>query len=212
MSSVSTARHVSMPRMARLVFGALLALTLVPGIATAQTTKSEVVYAAAELNLRKGPGSGDAVVAIVPLGAELRRTGGAVTNDYAPVTYNGVTGWVVALGVVATPAEVPTTQELSSAPAPVTAPAPVAAPVEASAPAPVTATPSLYSSNVRYTLEPLMLRAAPDVAAEPLAGMPQGEMVTLTREGAENGYVTVDYGGLQGWAYADFLTEVAPAA
>ena len=212
MSRLSTARHLAMPRMARLLLGALLALSLAPGIAIAQTTKDEVVYAAAELNLRKGPGSGDAVVAIVPLGAELRRTGGAVTNDYAPVTYNGVTGWVVALGVVTTPEEVPTTQELSSAPAPVSDPAPVTAPLESPASAPVSTAPSLYTSNVRYTLEPLMLRAAPAVDAEPLAGMPQGEMVTLTREGAENGYVTVDYGGLQGWAYADFLTEVAPAA
>lgn len=216
MFSVSAARHVVVPRMARILVVAILALTLFPSLSAAQTTKDEVIYAAAELNLRKGPGSGDAVVAIVPLGAELRRTGGAVTNDYAPVTYNGRTGWVVALGVVATPQEVPTTRELVTDPAPVADPAlvvaPVAAPVAAPAPAPVSTSPSLFSSNVRYTLEPLMLRSAPGIDAEPLAGMPEGEMVTLTREGAENGYVTVDYGGLHGWAYADFLSEVAPAA
>jgi hypothetical protein len=37
--------------------------------------------------------------------------------------------------------------------------------------------------------------------------MPEGAAVTLTREGSENGYVTVDYGGAQGWAYADLLGE-----
>jgi hypothetical protein len=41
--------------------------------------------------------------------------------------------------------------------------------------------------------------------------MPEGSLVTLTREGWENGYVTVDYGGAQGWAYADLLAEPAEA-
>jgi micrococcal nuclease len=43
--------------------------------------------------------------------------------------------------------------------------------------------------------------------AEPILVIPHGEVVTLTREGAENGYVTVDYGGVRGWAYADLLGE-----
>ncbi len=70
----------------------------------------------------------------------------------------------------------------------------------------------LANSNDRVTLEPLMLRAGPTEDAEVLAGMPQGSIVTLTREGAENGYVTVDYGGLEGWAYADLLGEDLGAA
>jgi hypothetical protein len=37
--------------------------------------------------------------------------------------------------------------------------------------------------------------------------MPLGEVVMLTWEGAENGFVTVDYGGVRGWAYADLLGE-----
>jgi hypothetical protein len=41
--------------------------------------------------------------------------------------------------------------------------------------------------------------------AEPILVIPHGGVVTLTREGAENGYVTVDYGGVRGWAYADLL-------
>jgi hypothetical protein len=52
-----------------------------------------------------------------------------------------------------------------------------------------------------------MLRDGPSLDAEPLTGMPEGAVVTLTQVGAENGYVTVDYDGLQGWAYADLLGE-----
>jgi uncharacterized protein YraI len=53
-----------------------------------------------------------------------------------------------------------------------------------------------------------MLRTGPNTSAEPIAGMPEGSLVTLTREGYENGYVTVDYGGARGWAYADFLASL----
>jgi uncharacterized protein YraI len=173
---------------------ALLALFLAPALTMAQTTTQPVAYAVTELNMRKGPSLDDAVLAFVPLGAEVRRAAGQVTNDYAPVTYNGMTGWVVALGLVASPDLVDTVEPVVAA-----EPAPVAAPEPSS--------PPLSSSNDRVTLTPLMLRAGPAADAEVLAGMPEGSIVTLTREGAENGYVTVDYGGLEGWAYADLLGE-----
>ena len=174
----------------RAVFAvAISVLLLSPGFGDAQarSTNDPVVYASSELNLRKGPNTSDAVLSIVPLGAEMLKGAGATTNDYAQVTYNGVTGWVVALGLVGT------VEDVTAASGP--------------DPAPVASAPSLYSSDVRYALTPLMLRSGPDVAAEPLTGMPEGSVVTLTREGAENGYVTVDYGGTQGWAYADLLGE-----
>jgi uncharacterized protein YgiM (DUF1202 family) len=170
-----------------------LVVALTPTLTIAQTTTQPVVYAVTELNLRKGPSIDDAVLAFVPLGAEVQRATGQVTNDYAPVTYNGMTGWVVALGLVASPDLVD----------PVTAD-----PVEPV----VAAEPTFSSSNDRVTLEPLMLRAGPTEDAEVLAGMPAGSIVTLTSEGAENGYVTVDYGGLVGWAYADLLGEDLAAA
>ena len=172
---------------------ALLILVYAPALSAAQTTVDPVAYAVTELNLRKGPGLNDAVIAFVPLGAEVRRAPGQETNEYAPVTYNGLTGWVVALGLVATPELVDTVEtiELVSGPDP----------------APETSSPSLSSSDDRVTLTPLMLRGGPASDAGVLAGMPEGSIVTLTREGAENGYVTVDYGGLQGWAYADLLGE-----
>jgi uncharacterized protein YraI len=175
-----------------LVTGAvLLAIVATPSLSVAQTTTEPTVYAVSDLNLRKGPGSNDAIFAVVPLGAELQRRDGEVTNEYAPVTYNGISGWVVDLGLVATPEEV----ELANA-----AEAPVEEPLE------------LFGNNVRVTLTPLMLRSGPDLEAEPITGMPEGSVVTLTREGWENGYVTVDYGGALGWAYADLLGEPATAS
>ena len=188
-------RPGTMPRTCIALTVALLVAVLAPTLTMAQTTAYPVAYAITELNLRKGPSIDDAVLAFVPLGAEVRRAPGQVTNGYAPVTYNGLTGWVVALGLVATPELVDTVEA-----APVTT---------VSAPAPVAeeSSSSLSSSNDRVTLSPLMLRAGPTADAEVLAGMPEGSIVTLTREGAENGYVTVDYGGQRGWAYADLLGE-----
>lgn len=165
---------------------ALVGMAASPALSVAQTTAKPAAYAVSDLNLRKGPGSSDAIFTVVPLGGEVQRRAGEVTNDYAPVTYNGITGWVVDLGLVATPEEV----ELANAPQ-----SPTETPLE------------LFGSDVRVTLTPLMLRGAPDMSAEPIAGMPEGSVVTLTQEGWENGYVTVDYGGAQGWAYADLLGE-----
>ena len=57
------------------------------------------------------------------------------------------------------------------------------------------------------TLTPLMLRSGPTADAEPIQVLPEGARVTLTREGAENGYVTVDYDGATGWVYADLIAR-----
>jgi uncharacterized protein YraI len=162
----------------------LFALVLTPGMSVAQTTDEWTAYTASDLNLRKGPGGSDAIFAVIPVGTRVERVNGTITNDYAPVTYNGITGWVFNGGLVATPEEV----ELANASA-----------------APTDNELELFGNNLRVTLEPLMLRSGPDVEAEPILGMPQGSEVTLTQEGYENGYVTVDYGGEQGWAYADLL-------
>lgn len=186
-----THHHRNAPPATRLALGAfLLALSLSPLPTLAQSTtppastSQATVYASTDLNMRKGPGSNDAIIATVPLGADVTPVSGvAVTNDYRRVTYNGVTGWVVALGLVDSREEV-------------------------DAPASEGSTPlSTYNADVRLTLTPLMLRSGPDIEAAPITGMPEGSVVTLTREGAENGYVTVDYGGTKGWAYADLLAR-----
>ncbi|MGH2616097.1 MAG: SH3 domain-containing protein, partial [Thermomicrobiales bacterium] len=170
-SSGARRRSVSRTRVA--LATAALAVILTPSLSAAQTTTTTtadpVVFASSALNLRKGPGSDDAILTVVPLGGELLRGSGAVTNDYAPVTYDGVTGWVVAGGLVATQ------EEVTAATGP--------------DPAPEATDASLFSGDVRYTLRPLMLRGGPSLDAEALTGMPEGAVVTLTQEGAENGYV-----------------------
>ena len=121
----------------------------------------------------------------VPRGSLLVREAGPETNRYVPVSYGGVSGWVIADSIV--PAPETETYATTSGPtvSPSTSPA--------------------TNSSARVTLAPLMLRSAPAMEAEPILVIPHGGAVTLTREGAENGYVTVDYGGVTGWAYADLL-------
>jgi uncharacterized protein YgiM (DUF1202 family) len=166
----------------------LLALNPVAGSAQTQSCTNCTLYAITELNLRQQPSLDAAVLRFIPMGAAVHRTSGAVTNGYAPVTYDGVSGWAVALGLVATPAEVTATAAPSpSAPAP--APAPAA------------------TSEIRVTLTPLMLRSGPTADAEPVLVIPEGALLTLTREGAENGYVTADYDGVTGWVYADLIAR-----
>jgi uncharacterized protein YgiM (DUF1202 family) len=168
----------------------LVALNPAAGSAQSQSCTNCTLYAFTELNLRQQPSLDAAVLRFIPMGAPVHRTSGAVTNGYAPVTYDGVSGWAVALGLVATPEEV----EAATVPS-----APAPAPVPASAPA--------ATSEIRVTLAPLMLRSGSAVDAEPILIIPEGGLLTLTREGAENGYVTVDYDGATGWVYADLIAK-----
>lgn len=165
----------------------LLTTILLPAGIAAQTCTNCELYAEEELNLRQEPSLEAAVLRFIPAGAAVQRTEEAEVNGYAPVVYDGVPGWAVTLGLAATPEE--------------------AAAVGAAAPVEITtdAVPVIADENSRYTLSPLLLRSGPDPAAEPVLTMPEGASVTLTREGAENGYVTVDYEGALGWAYADLL-------
>lgn len=156
---------------------------------TPAVAPANLVYAATDLNLRKGPGEGDAIFATIPFGTTLERREGGLVNDYIPVRYEGIDGWVFSLGVVSTPQDLP-----------------AAAPTDGAGDGSFVA---FDGSLERVTISPIMLRAEPSLDAETLTGMPEGSVVYLTQEGYENGYITVDYGGLQGWAYADFLAEPA---
>jgi uncharacterized protein YgiM (DUF1202 family) len=155
--------------------------------ARAQSCTNCVVAAGVPLNLLQEPRLEATVLQTIPQGTLLMRGAGPETNRLVPVTYGGVSGWVIADGIFPAPKSI-----AAYAPTASTAP-----------PASTTTT----SSNARVTLAPLMLRSAPAMEAEPILVIPLGGVVTLTREGAENGYVTVDYGGVRGWAYADLLGE-----
>jgi uncharacterized protein YraI len=170
-----------------LTFTQVVTITPTNAQETGSVAPANLVYAANDLNLRKGPGESDVIFTTIPYGAELERRAGGLVNDYIPVRYQGIDGWVFALGVVATPQALP-------------APSPDAGSGDDSFVA-------FDGSLQRVTISPLLLRAEPSLDAETLAGMPEGSVVYLTQEGYENGFITVDYGGLQGWAYAEFLAE-----
>ena len=175
--------------MAFTVMLVLVALNPAAGSAQTQSCTNCTLYAITELNLRQEPSLDGAVLRFIPALAPVHRGTGAVTNGYAPVTYDGVSGWAVALGLVAT------REEAATATVPTTAPAP----------APATA-PAATGEN-RVTLSPLVLRSGPGVDAEPILVIPEGGRLTLTREGAADGYVTVDYDGETGWVYADLIAR-----
>jgi uncharacterized protein YgiM (DUF1202 family) len=191
-SSIQRRRTVTQVLMAFTMMLLLVALNPAAGSAQSQSCTNCTLYARTELNLRQGPSLDAAVLRFIPAGAPVHRTTGAESNGYAPVTYDGVSGWAVALGLVATP------EEIDAVPAPAT-----------TAPAPATTAPAapVTSSETRVTLSPLMLRSGPTVDDEPILVIPEGASLTLTREGAENGYVTADYDGVTGWVYADLIAR-----
>src|SRR5215204_3981291 len=174
----------------------LLLLALNPAAGSAQSWTNCTLYARTELNLRQEPSLDAAVLRFIPAGAPVHRTTGAESNGYAPVTYDGVSGWAVALGFVATPAEI----DAAAAPS---APAPATSSTSTSTS--TSTTTSTTTSETRFTLAPLMLRSGPAVDDEPVLVIPEGARLTLTQQGAENGYVTVDYDGVTGWVYADLI-------
>jgi uncharacterized protein YraI len=179
----SSARRVAV--LAALV----LPLVLTPTTGVAQECSDCVVSAATELNLRENPSLEAAALRIVPEGRSLQQVAGNETNGYVPVSYDGVSGWVIAEGLVPSPEEA----GVGAATAPPSGP-------------------TTTSADGRVILAPLLLRSGPSTEAEPILEMPEGAAVTLTREGAENGYVTVDFDGVIGWAYAEFLGEPSAAA
>jgi uncharacterized protein YraI len=178
----------SVARRVAVLTALLLPLVLTPISSLAQECTDCVVAAATELNLRQDPSLEAPVLRIVPEGTALQQSAGTETNGYVPVSYDGVSGWVIADGLAPSPEEA----GVGAATAPPSAPT--------------------TSPDARVALAPLLLRSGPSIEAEPILEMPEGAVVTLTREGAENGYVTVDFDGVIGWAYADFLAELSEAA
>jgi uncharacterized protein YraI len=175
------------------VFGAMvLTLGLSPPAARAQECTDCLVAAAVDLNVLARPVLEAEVLGIVPQGGLLVRRAGPETNRLVPVTVDGVSGWVIADGLMADPVA-------------------IGIAVPATDPSVATAQ-TAVDPDARVTLAPLMLRSAPTIDTEPILVIPEGDVVTLTWQGSENGFVTVDYGGVHGWAYADLLAETTDPA
>jgi uncharacterized protein YraI len=185
-----------------------------------------------DLNLRKGPNLGDAVLLVIPAGSTVLRAVSGDTNGYAPVTYGGVAGWaatayLVGGGFDGGLAELTVTADLNLRAGPSLGDA-----VLRVMPAGSTVLRGDQVVNgfrlvtfqgttgwafeeylaggddgpsgaTRVTLVSLNLRAAPSLSAGVILVMPPGSSVTLLRTDGAEGFVQVDYAGTVGWAYAD---------
>src|SRR5215207_5421082 len=105
------------------VLGALaLSVIQTPPAARAQTCTNCVV-AGVDLNLLQEPRLEAVVLRVIPRGSLLRRDAGPETNRLVPVTFGGVSGWVIADGIFPAPKSVAgyaTTTGPTAAPVPST--------------------------------------------------------------------------------------------
>ncbi len=160
---------------ASLVLASLVALTL------PQTALAAPAVTTTDLNLRDGPSLGAPVLLVMPEGAAVEITG-AADAGFAPMTYNGATGWA-------------SVDFLSSS----------------TSPSDGADGGSSGGTGSASTTTDLNLRAGPSTGDGVLAVMPPGAPVSLTGEAA-NGFARVSYNGLLGWAFADYLSSGGPAA
>jgi uncharacterized protein YraI len=132
------------------------------------------------LNLRAGPSTGDAVLAVMPAGATVTLTGNS-QNGFLSVSYNGTAGWAFADYL----------DTGSGAPAPNPTPSP-------------SPSPSPGGSGTATVTTALNLRSQASTNSQVLAVMPAGATVPLTGS-SQSGFLSVRYDGIDGWAYADYL-------
>lgn len=160
------------------------------------------------LNLRSGAGPDGGVLRIVPNNARLRVIG-TEQNGYLPVSYDGLTGWVLAEAVFldGTPAPIETVTETTPDSMTLTTP-----------PTNTTSSTSGTVSSLQATpADPLVatddlnLRTGPGYDASILTVIPAGSPLAATGS-SELGFLGVSYNGLVGWADAAYLTTAAPAA
>ncbi len=136
--------------------------------------------AVSALNLRAGPSTGDAVLAVMGFGASVSLTG-ETRNGFSALTYNGRSGWA-------------SSQFLSSG--------------GGSAPPPTSdggGTTGGPTGSATVATDALNLRSSASTSAGVLAVMPNGAGVTLTGT-RQNGFISVTYNGQNGWAYESYLT------
>ena len=127
------------------------------------------------LNLRAGPGTGEAVLAVMPYGSAVTLTGDRA-NGFVSVVYGGTAGWAYEAYL--------STGTSGGNPSPAPQPGP--------------------SGSATVAVGALNLRADASTGSAVLAVMPRGAGVSLTGQ-RSNGFVSVAYGGASGWAYEAYL-------
>jgi uncharacterized protein YraI len=151
-----------------------------------------------DLNLRAGPSTSDTILLVIPAGGSMTLTGEGAENGFVTVTYQGTDGWVAA-EFIARPDELAGEGDEGD---------------EGGAEEPSddeTADGGDYAASLagqsRVTLADLNLREGPSTESAVLLVIPAGETVTMTGEGVENDFVTVEFDGTTGWVAAEFLGE-----
>lgn len=186
------------------------------------------------LNLRGGPSTSDAVIAVMPAGETVTLSGQSI-NDYLFVTWNGQNGWAHRewLEVVSAPSQTPstatTTERLNMRTG-----AGLSYSVIVVIPQGATVTltgqeangfrsisydgrdgwafgaylaesaPTPSPSRSATVTERLNLRSGPSLADGVLVVLPAGASVSVTGD-ARSGYWPVTWSGYSGWAHGDWL-------
>jgi uncharacterized protein YraI len=132
------------------------------------------------LNLRAGPSTSDAVLAVMPNGAGVILTGDS-SNGFVSVTYNGQSGWAYE-------------SYLSSGGSGDGGGGTSGGGGGGAGP----------TGSAAVAVNSLNLRSDASTSSGVLAVMPNGAGVTLTGN-RSNGFVSVTYNGMSGWAYESYL-------
>jgi uncharacterized protein YgiM (DUF1202 family) len=179
------------------------------------------------LNLRSGPSLNDSIIWVIPKGTEVIASNSR-TNGFAEVTVGSREGWAYAQYLISP--DVPeadgtktTTDYLNFRKSPSTD----AEVIDVLLPLTVVDSTSQVIDGFRFvyfdgvpgwvydqylagsssmtTTDVLNLRAEPNTSADVLHVMPLGATVQLTGD-ESNGFVSVTYNGVDGWAYSQYLS------
>ncbi len=164
-----------------------------------EPAEGQVVRIDVRLNLRAGPATTFASLAVMPAGAEAVLTG-RVEGSFHEMTWNSMLGWAHAdyfTLLEEPPAPSPT--NTPAGPSPTATLTPTTGPTLTPAPG-QTVTPQATAT----TLTTLNLRSGAGTNFPVITIMPQGASVTLLGQ-SDSGFVKVAYAGHEGWAYASYL-------
>ena len=168
-----------------------------PAGTTTPATTAETATATEAVNLRAEPRPDAPVLLVVPAGGALSRTGDVV-DGFAPVAYEGATGWA-AIAFLTLGATAPDTAATASVEP------------EPAATADATATPGAEAGTAASATDLLNLRGGPSYDDDVLRVLPPGAPLTVTGP-ATAGFLPVLYNGTTGWVDAAYLERDAAAA
>ncbi|MGH2557620.1 MAG: SH3 domain-containing protein [Thermomicrobiales bacterium] len=228
-ATASTGRHHPR-RSVSLVLAVALVVVSVAVLAPAQPAQAAPAWTTTDLNLRTGPGTNYDVILVMEPGAYVEIVQNQ-QNGFYRVRYNGVSGWASADYLDrggGSSGNTTVLDDLNLRSGPSTGDGVIAV-MPAGSTVSVNGGPDNGFYLVSYggmdgwafgayldgyasgtgsstVQEDLNLRAGPSTGDDVLAVMPAGAEVELTGLAA-NGFVSVEYNGVDGWAFADYLGD-----